>query len=271
MKFSIIILLVCCSGVAKSQTMSTNKNQDNTVIEIRSYTLKPGTRDQFHKVFVEQSLPMVLRWKIDVLGYGPSLQEDSSYYLIRGYKSLEERAKIEDAFYGSDEWKKGPREAIVSKIINYTTVILPADSIIHLANKINAMKQGETHVADSAALSALNKQFIENFMSQQTARQQEIIHPDFVCIERDGTIVGREEYMKGWATGYETSGYTSFGYTDELIRIFGNTALVRSKTVYTKLVNGRQVPGNSIYTDTYVKENGSWKCVQAQLTAVAVR
>lgn len=271
MKYAVTILLLCCTIIAKSQTMTIHTNPNTTVIEIRSYTLKPGTRDEFHKVFVERSLPMVLRWKIDVLGYGPSLQEDSSYYLVRGYKSLEERAKIEDAFYGSDEWKKGPREAIVSKIINYTTVILPADSIIHLADKIKAMTEGDTHAADSAALSALNKQFIENFMSQHTARQQEIIHPDFVCIERDGTIVGREEYMKGWATGYESSGYTSFWYTDERIRIFGNTALVRSKTVYTKLVNGRQVPGNSIYTDTYVKENGSWRCVQAQLTAVAVR
>jgi hypothetical protein len=74
--------------------------------------------------------------------------------------------------------------------------------------------------------------------------------------------------MKRWASGYSKSVYTSLSYTDELIRIFGNSALVRSKTVYTKVVDGKTVHGNSVYTDTYVKEGGTWKCVQAQITPV---
>jgi hypothetical protein len=45
-------------------------------------------------------------------------------------------------------------------------------------------------------------------------------------------------------------------------------ALIRSKTVFTKIVDGKEVSGNSIYTDTYIKENGEWLCVQAQLTRV---
>jgi hypothetical protein len=61
---------------------------------------RPGTRDGFHRLVVERSLPMLERRKIAVLGYGASLQEDSSYYLIRGYPSLEERQRQEDAFYG---------------------------------------------------------------------------------------------------------------------------------------------------------------------------
>jgi hypothetical protein len=269
MRYAVTIMLFCYTIVGKTQTMTMNKNPGTAVIEIRSYTLKPGTRDSFHTLMAERALPMVRRWNIDVLGHGPSLQEDSSYYLIRAYKSVQDRQQMEDAFYGSDEWKKGPREAIVSRIIHYTTVIVPADSICILAEKINALSYASSHTRDSAELSALNKQFIENFVNQNTTRQNEIIHKDFVCIERDGSIVGRDEYMNGWATGYEQSGYTSFAYTDEHIRIFGNMALVRAKTVFTKNVNGKPVKGNSIYTDTYVKENGIWKCVQAHLTAVA--
>ncbi|GGB17901.1 hypothetical protein GCM10011511_47110 [Puia dinghuensis] len=215
--------MVCGAGGVRAQT---------AVIEFRSYTVRPGTRDSFHRLVVERSLPMLNRWKIAVLGYGASLQEDSSYYLIRAYPSLEERQRQEEAFYGSAEWKQGPR------------------------------------AADSAALSALNKQFIENFVRQDAVRHAAMIHRDFVCIESDGHIVGRDEYLKGWATAYRRSGYTSFGYTDEVIKIFGNTALVRSKTVYTKLLDGKEVKGNSLYTDTYVKEDGVWRCVQAQLTPV---
>ena len=62
--------------------------------------------------------------------------------------------------------------------------------------------------------------------------------------------------MKNWATDFENSGYKTFSYTDEFIRIFNNIALVRSKTVYTKEADGKIIEGNSIYTDTCVKENG---------------
>lgn len=122
---------------------------------------------------------------------------------------------------------------------------------------------------DKATLSALNAQFIKNFLDQDTVAHNKIIHKDFVCIESSGAIIQRDEYMKDWAHGYENSGYKTFSYTDEYIRIFGNMALVRSKTAFTKLVNGELVEGNTIYTDTYVKENGRWWCVQAHLTRVS--
>src|SRR5580658_9819860 len=116
------------------------------VVEIRSYTLKPGTRDSFHQLVIDRSLPMLDRWKIRYLGYGPSLQEDSSYYLIRTYPSLGSRQASEDAFYNSPEWKQGPRESIVSKILYYTTVILPADSIRAWAARLS---QSSGPVSDS--------------------------------------------------------------------------------------------------------------------------
>jgi ketosteroid isomerase-like protein len=260
MKYRLTLLFFCASLYAAAQPGS--------VVEIRSYTLKPGTRDAFHRLVLEYSLPMLKRWNITVLGYGPSLQEDSSYYLVRAYPGIEARQRTEDAFYGSDEWRKGPRESIVSKILYYTTVIIPADTLFRLCDKLKAMNTITAHPTDSAVLSALNKQFIDNFIRQDAAKHSELIDPDFVCIESNGAIVRREEYLKGWATAYGCSGYTTFSITDEQITIFGNTALVRSKTVYTKSVDGRQMPGNSIYTDTYVKRTDGWKCVQAQITPV---
>lgn len=132
------------------------------------------------------------------------------------------------------------------------------------------IQHAPTHAADSTVLSDLNRQFISNFVHQDAARHDEIIHKDFVCLRGDGSIVQREQYLKDWATGYSRGGYTSFDYTDELIRIFGNMALVRSRTVFTKTVNAAPIHGATIYTDTYVKENGAWKCVQAQITPVNI-
>jgi ketosteroid isomerase-like protein len=271
MRYQLVLSILCYAFSARSQPILQPRSSSSAVAEIRSYTLRPGTRDSFHRLVLDYSLPMLQRWKITVLGYGPSLQEDSSYYLVRMYPSLEGRQRSEDAFYGSDEWKKGPREAIVSRIINYTTVIVPVDSLLCMAENAKTMIEKQTRTQDSAELSALNRQFIENFIRQDAVHHNEIIHKDFVCIQNDGSIVGREDYMKGWVGAYTHSGYTDFSYTDETIRIFGDVALVRSKTVYTKKIGDKVLKGNSVYTDTYVKENQHWKCVQAQITPVAVK
>lgn len=115
-------LLVCPLLTAQSQ-----KGQASRVVEIRSYNLKPGTRDRFHRLVEREALPMLRRWKVDVVAYGPSLHDSDSYYLMRSFASLEDRQRSEDAFYGSDEWQQGPREAILADIESYTTVVIRLD------------------------------------------------------------------------------------------------------------------------------------------------
>ena len=101
----------------------------NNFIEIRSYSLKPGTREEFHRLFLEEALPMLKRWNVDVAAYGPSLHDENSYYLMRRYDSLAQRQESEDAFYGSDEWRQGPRKAILALIENYTEIVLALDEV----------------------------------------------------------------------------------------------------------------------------------------------
>jgi hypothetical protein len=102
----------------------------NNFVEIRSYNLKPGMRDEFHRLFIEKAFPMLKRWNVDVVAYGPSRHNEDSYYLIRRYNSLAHREQSEDAFYGSDEWRQGPREAILAFIENYTEIVLEMDEVI---------------------------------------------------------------------------------------------------------------------------------------------
>ena len=130
------------------------------------------------------------------------------------------------------------------------------------------MEKELTQKSDQTRLSELNAEFITNFLTQDVTAHNKIIHKDFVCIESNGAIVPRDVYLKNWATDFDNSGYDSFAYKDELIRIFGNTALVRAKTVYTKNENGQVKEGYTIYTDTYVKKNDRWQCVQVQVTPV---
>jgi len=99
----------------------------NHFIEIRSYNLKPGTRDEFHRLFLEAAYPMLQRWNVDVVAYGPSLHDENSYYLMRRFDSLSHRDQSEESFYGSDEWRQGPREAIIACIETYTEFVMELD------------------------------------------------------------------------------------------------------------------------------------------------
>jgi len=99
----------------------------NHFVEIRSYTLKPGTREEFQRLFLEEALPMLHRWNVDVVAYGPSLHDKNSYYLMRRFDSLAHREQSEDSFYGSPEWRQGPREAIIACIEGYTEFVLEVD------------------------------------------------------------------------------------------------------------------------------------------------
>ena len=121
---------------------------------------------------------------------------------------------------------------------------------------------------DIEQLSTLNVQFIKNFIANDTISHNQIIHKDFIYISSSGKIVNRDEYMKAWAHGWDDKIDKSFDYKDEEIRIFGNMALVRSNIFFSRIEKGKIVHRENVYTDTYIKENGRWWCVQAQITEV---
>jgi hypothetical protein len=97
------------------------------LVEIRSYNLKPGSQEEFHRLFFEQARPLLRRWDMDVVAFGPSLHDENSYFLMRRFESLAQREESESAFYGSADWRQGPRAAILALIENYIEVVLELD------------------------------------------------------------------------------------------------------------------------------------------------
>ena len=122
------LLLAAVPAAALNEPSGDERQQPSRrVVEIRSYNLKPGTRDRFHQLFLKEALPMLKRWKVDVIAHGPSLHDEDSYFLMRGFNGVDIRQKEEDAFYGSEEWIKGPRERVLADIDSYTTIVLELD------------------------------------------------------------------------------------------------------------------------------------------------
>ena len=88
------------------------------VIELRVYTLKPGTRDAFQRRFADEIAPMLERFGITVVTAQPSLHDERSFTLVRFFPSLADREAQLARFYGSEEWltRHGYPNAILQEI-----------------------------------------------------------------------------------------------------------------------------------------------------------
>jgi hypothetical protein len=105
-------------------------------VEIRSLSLKTGTRGEFHRRYFEKALPLLKKWKMDVVAFGPSLHDENSYYVIRAFESLEDRQTREDDYYGSSDWRLGPREEMLALIENYFDVVIEIEE-----QTVNALRR----------------------------------------------------------------------------------------------------------------------------------
>lgn len=107
-----------------------NASTGQRLLEIRSYRLRPGTREAFHALVAGTVMPMLRRWPMDVVRHGPSPHDDTSYLLMRAYADAAVREHEQAAFYGSADWREGPREAVLAMIEEYLSVVVPLDAAV---------------------------------------------------------------------------------------------------------------------------------------------
>jgi hypothetical protein len=179
--FTVLLVTGTASGLAQNTTSpETSLRPTSRALEIRSYNLKPHTRDRFHQLFLSEALPMLQRWKIDVVAYGPSLHDDDTYFLMRAFPTVDDRARSEDAFYGSDEWRNGLREAVLSQIVSYTTTVISLDEPT-IGGLRRAMSHTNSAATDLETLVALNEDYVRSVSASDVKRFDEIL-PMIFCV-----------------------------------------------------------------------------------------
>jgi len=121
----------------------------------------------------------------------------------------------------------------------------------------------QSNTLNDRELRQLNERYIEAYMRSDVGWYREHLADDFVCIESDGSILGKAEFLDQTAKGPDVAAYK----LDEVhVRIYGVAALVQATGLFT-LKNGSQ--GKSRYIDFYVRTGDEWKVVSAQITRTA--
>jgi hypothetical protein len=99
---------------------------DTAVVDLRTYRLVPGGRDEFDRIFREEVLPMLQSRGIEVTGYGPSLIDDRHYYLARAFSSEAERDRELRSFYESEEWRSRYADTVSALVESFHHLVVPA-------------------------------------------------------------------------------------------------------------------------------------------------
>ena|SRR5215510_15760547 len=114
--------------------------------------------------------------------------------------------------------------------------------------------------SDRRELEQLNQEYVAAFMNADVEWYRKHLADDFVCIESDGSVLQKHQFLANTAKGPDVADY-QLEQVD--VRVYGDVGLVRATGLWTS--KGGSV-GLSRYLDVYVKQHGEWKTVSAQIT-----
>lgn len=93
------------------------------IVEVRSYRIKPGHREEFIKFFETRSIPALQAHGMKVVGPFLDLENPNKFAWLRCFPSLEERDRMKKDFYEGEVWKN-ELEAIAMPLLESYDVIL---------------------------------------------------------------------------------------------------------------------------------------------------
>jgi heme-degrading monooxygenase HmoA len=101
------------------------------IIEMRTYKLKPGKRDEFIRIFRTRSMPAHAEIGMKIRGPFFSIEDPDTFFFMRGFPDLASREPMKAAFYEGDLWKNELENLLMPMIEKYDVVVVddPTSSI----------------------------------------------------------------------------------------------------------------------------------------------
>ena len=94
------------------------------IVEMRTYRLKPGTRDRFLDIFRTRSVPEHLKLGMRIAGPFLSIEDPDVFFFMRGFPSVAAREPMKARFYDGDLWKRELEGVLMPMIDSYEVVVV---------------------------------------------------------------------------------------------------------------------------------------------------
>ncbi|HEY1574702.1 MAG TPA: hypothetical protein VGG05_25450 [Pseudonocardiaceae bacterium] len=98
---------------------------EHWLLEIRLFTLRSGTREEFDRISRDGTIPLMRELGITVIAHGPSRNKENGYFLMRAFPSETERVERSRAVYATAEWEQKYDSAVMGMIDDYDTTVFP--------------------------------------------------------------------------------------------------------------------------------------------------
>jgi ketosteroid isomerase-like protein len=97
----------------------------------------------------------------------------------------------------------------------------------------------------------------------------QLLADSLVYVDYDGTLMNKKEYLKNtMINAVQGEQINNDGMT---VQVYGDAAVVNGAYRDKGMERGKPFLRRGRFTDTWIKENGTWRCVASQSTLIAAR
>ena len=98
------------------------------IVEVRTYKLKPGRRDEFMRFFETRAVPALLSHGMKILGPLLDVENPDTFVFLRGFPSMQARDEMKAAFYEGPLWKNELESIAMPMIESYHVIVTEPSS-----------------------------------------------------------------------------------------------------------------------------------------------
>ncbi len=94
------------------------------IIEMRTYTTKPGRRSRFLELFCAKTVPAHTAIGMRTSGPFLSVEDPDTFFWMRGFADLASRERMKAEFYEGDLWKDELEGVLLPMLEKYEVVVV---------------------------------------------------------------------------------------------------------------------------------------------------
>jgi ketosteroid isomerase-like protein len=115
-------------------------------------------------------------------------------------------------------------------------------------------------------LTKIEDDWSESYVKRDASFAQQIIVEDFAFVGPDGNVVNKSDYVKSIPG---PTVFTAFNIENLSVRVYGDAPVVTGTATISAKTGSKEESGRYAFIDSFVKQNGEWKAVSGQATAIA--
>ena len=125
---------------------------------------------------------------------------------------------------------------------------------------------GQT-VSDEQALRDIQQGLVRAWAQKDRAFIERVLAPEWSVTQADGSQLTRETVL---GTFFDAVFFDSNVVDDVTVQLFGDTAIVRGRTIASGKFNGAPFTARIRFTDVFLKRNGRWQAIASHASPAPV-